>query len=94
MYEDITLKCKDCGCDFVWTAGEQEFYAEKGFTNQPSRCKDCRSNKKSARRSGHREMAEAVCAKCGKTCQVPASVATDGRPVLCSDCFAEEHGRR
>ncbi|MBO5779091.1 MAG: zinc-ribbon domain-containing protein, partial [Clostridia bacterium] len=31
MYQDITLKCKDCGKEFVFTAGEQEFYAEKGF---------------------------------------------------------------
>ena len=49
MYTDITLKCKDCGADFVFTAGEQEFYAEKGFTNQPQRCKACRDAKKNAR---------------------------------------------
>ena len=42
MYQDITLKCKDCGQDFVFTAGEQEFYAEKGFQNQPQRCRECR----------------------------------------------------
>ena len=35
MYTDKTLKCKDCGADFVFTAGEQEFYAEKGFENEP-----------------------------------------------------------
>ena len=34
MYEDKTLKCKDCGADFVFTAGEQEFYAQNGFTNE------------------------------------------------------------
>ena len=42
MYEDKTLKCKDCGEEFVFTAGEQEFYAEKGFQNEPQRCKKCR----------------------------------------------------
>ena len=42
MYEDKTLVCKDCGKEFVFTAGEQEFYAEKGFTNEPQRCKECR----------------------------------------------------
>ena len=41
MYEDKTLKCKDCGADFVFTAGEQEFYAQNGFTNEPKRCKAC-----------------------------------------------------
>ena len=38
MYEDKTLVCKDCGAEFVFTAGEQEFYAEKGFQNEPTRC--------------------------------------------------------
>ena len=55
MYTDITLKCKDCGADFVFTAGEQEFYAEKGFTNQPQRCKACRDAKKNAGKSGRRQ---------------------------------------
>lgn len=39
MYEDKTLVCKECGAEFVFTAGEQEFYAEKGFQNEPQRCK-------------------------------------------------------
>ena len=38
QYSDITLQCRDCGTDFIFTAGEQSFYAEKGFTNRPSRC--------------------------------------------------------
>lgn len=46
VYEDITLTCKDCGAEFVFTAGEQQFYAEKGFTNQPVRCKACRIARK------------------------------------------------
>ena len=39
MYEDKTLVCKDCGAEFVFTAGEQEFYASRGFQNEPQRCK-------------------------------------------------------
>ena len=50
MYQDKTLTCKDCGNEFVFTAGEQEFYAEKGFQNEPTRCKDCRTAKKNSRR--------------------------------------------
>ena len=46
MYEDKTLVCKDCGSDFIFTAGEQEFYAEKGFENEPLRCPDCRKARK------------------------------------------------
>ncbi len=45
-YEDITITCKDCGTEFVFTAGEQQFYAEKGFTNQPVRCLACRKARK------------------------------------------------
>ena len=41
MYQDETLKCRDCGNEFVFTAGEQEFYAQSGFENKPSRCKEC-----------------------------------------------------
>ena len=44
--EDKTLKCKDCGADFVFTEGEQAFYKEKGFENEPQRCPDCRKAKK------------------------------------------------
>lgn len=50
MYEDKTLVCKDCGKEFVFTAGEQEFYAEKGFTNEPQRCKECRDKRESTHR--------------------------------------------
>ena len=44
MYEDKTLVCKECGNEFVFTAGEQEFYAERGFQNEPQRCKACRGD--------------------------------------------------
>ena len=43
MFEDKVLKCRDCGVDFEFTAREQEFYAEKGFQNEPGRCPSCRS---------------------------------------------------
>ncbi|GAB1475434.1 zinc-ribbon domain-containing protein [Bacillota bacterium] len=49
--EDKTLICQDCGAEFIFTAGEQEFYKEKGFTNEPKRCKECRDKKKHNRRS-------------------------------------------
>lgn len=52
-YEDITLVCKDCGEKFVFTAGEQQFYAEKGFTNQPVRCPNCRKARKQQRNNNY-----------------------------------------
>ncbi|EEH98692.1 zinc-ribbon domain-containing protein [Clostridium tertium] len=44
--EDKKLVCKDCGSEFVFTVGEQEFYKEKGFDNEPVRCADCRRARK------------------------------------------------
>ncbi|MBE6788105.1 MAG: zinc-binding protein [Ruminococcaceae bacterium] len=87
MYEDKTLVCKECGAEFVFTAGEQEFYAEKGFTNEPQRCKECRAARKAAQRP-EREMFTAVCANCGQEATVPFKPRED-RPVYCSECFAK-----
>lgn len=63
MYEDKTLICKECGEEFVFTAGEQEFYEAKGFVNEPQRCKACRDARKNAARP-EREMFIATCASC------------------------------
>ena len=87
MYEDKTLVCKDCGAEFVFTAGEQEFYAEKGFANEPTRCKDCRIARKNSIRQS-RERYEVVCAECGKIDTVPFEPRQD-RPVYCSECYAK-----
>lgn len=84
MYEDKTLVCKDCGQEFVFTAGEQEFYDSKGFENEPQRCKECRDKKKKS----HREYHDAVCAACGAECKVPF-VPNGEKPVYCSECFAK-----
>jgi CxxC-x17-CxxC domain-containing protein len=85
-HEDKTLVCKECGKEFVFTAGEQDFYEEKGFTNEPQRCKACRDARRNNR--GQREMFDAVCAACGKPCKVPFQP-KDDRPVYCSECFAK-----
>ena len=86
MYEDKTLVCKECGKEFVFTAGEQEFYAERGFQNEPQRCKACRDARKNAAR-GPREYFTATCAACGGEAKVPFEPKSD-RPVYCSECFA------
>ena len=87
MYEDKTLVCKECGKEFVFTAGEQEFYAEKGFENEPQRCKECRDARKNQAKAA-RVMYDAVCASCGAACKVPFEPRND-RPVYCSECFAK-----
>ena len=88
MYQDKTLICKDCGNEFVFTAGEQEFYAEKGFENEPARCKDCRVSRKASMRE-KRELHVAVCAECGGEAKVPF-IPRDDRPVYCSECFSKK----
>lgn len=96
--QDKTLTCRDCSREFIFTAGEQEFYAQKGFTNEPSRCPECRSANKASRGGGYssggferreREMFPAVCAQCGKDTQVPFQPSGD-KPVYCSDCFSAQ----
>ncbi len=84
-YVDETLVCKDCGNEFVFTAGEQRFYDEKGFLNKPKACKACRDAKKNAGRAP-REYFTAVCADCGGEAKITFQPSTD-RPVYCSACF-------
>lgn len=88
--EDKTLTCRECGADFVFSASEQEFYAEKGFTNEPGRCPACRAARKQRNGGGsarpQREMFPAVCASCGAETMVPFRPSGD-RPVYCRDCF-------
>src|SRR5689334_3383712 len=100
-FADKTLTCKDCGSPFTFTVGEQEFHAEKGFTNEPGRCPDCRARRRSERgeygvsRSssygGQREMFSATCSSCGKEAKVPFQPRGD-KPVYCSDCFRSQQG--
>ena len=82
------MKCVDCGCDFTFTAGEQEFYQEKGFQNEPTRCKECRIARKNSLKQ-NREMFETTCAACGGEAKVPFEPRED-RPVYCSECFAKQ----
>ena len=97
-YQDKPLTCRECSREFVFTAGEQEFYAQRGYTNEPGRCPECRAARKAQRTEGsysstgaRREMYPAVCARCGKETQVPFQPRGD-RPVYCSDCYAMQRG--
>jgi len=51
--EDKTLVCVDCGQEFIFTVGEQEFYKEKQLASEPKRCKPCRDKKKHGRRDNY-----------------------------------------
>jgi CxxC-x17-CxxC domain-containing protein len=94
-FQDRALTCRDCGAQFSFTAGEQEFYQSRGLVNDPVRCPDCRAARKQSRDGGSggggyerapREMFPATCSNCGKETQVPFQPRGD-KPVYCSDCF-------
>lgn len=87
MYQDKTLVCKQCGKEFTFTAGEQEFYAEKGFQNQPQRCPQCRRARR-RENAPQREVYTGVCAACGKEARLPFPPRED-RHVYCSKCYAQ-----
>ena len=89
-FVDKTLTCGECGAEFVFTAGEQEFYRSRGLENEPKRCPDCRRERRQGRfdRSRPREMYPVVCAACGKETEVPFQP-RDDRPVYCGECFAK-----
>lgn len=86
-FEDKSITCVECGTDFTFTASEQQFYAEKGFRNEPRRCLGCRRNRRQGMVTDRgREMFTVACASCGKDAQVPFKP-TGVRPVYCDDCY-------
>jgi len=89
-YHDKVLKCSECGAEFVFTAGEQMFFADKGFKNEPKRCKSCKAKRaESAGGSAPiRTETKTSCSQCGKETTVPFRP-TQGRPVFCRECFQQ-----
>ena len=96
---DQTLYCRDCNQEFVFTVGEQEFYASHNLTNAPTRCPSCRAARKAQSNGGYnssrsggggsrepRQMYTAICSNCGNEAQVPFQPRGD-KPVYCSDCY-------
>jgi CxxC-x17-CxxC domain-containing protein len=89
-FEDKTLTCRDCGEAFIFTAGEQGFYLEKGLLNEPQRCHTCRANRRRERAGGaNRALTTITCASCGREAAVPFVPRFD-RPVYCADCFSTQ----
>lgn len=89
--EDRTLICKDCGNKFVWTAGEQKFFLDKGLKNIPKRCKPCTANYKDKIHEKH-PVRWIKCVKCSKKGEVPFEPKSED--ILCEDCFQKEIEKR
>jgi CxxC-x17-CxxC domain-containing protein len=95
-FTDRILKCSDCGNEFIFTAGEQLFFFDKQFKNDPKRCKLCKAKRAGLGRSAAGTGAAALplsrtetrteCSACGVETTVPFKP-TQGRPVLCRSCF-------
>lgn len=86
-FTDLNLTCRDCENTFVFSAGEQAFFAEKGLSNQPQRCPQCRANRRRERNGQPpRELHSVPCHECGAMASVPFLPRLD-RPVYCSSCF-------
>ena len=97
-FQDKVLVCIDCGVEFVFTAGEQLFFHDKQFKNEPKRCKGCKlrrvavlSAPQTQSNAYHFSRVEtrAICSQCGKDTTVPFRP-TQGRPVLCRECFTQK----
>ena len=99
-FQDKVLTCIDCGADFVFTAGEQLFFHDKQFKNEPKRCKTCKSRRvsvlstppapgNSQHFSHPRIETRATCSQCGKETTIPFRP-TQGRPIFCRECFTQK----
>lgn len=97
-FVDRLLTCSDCGGEFIFTAGEQLFFFDKQFKNDPKRCKPCKSRRSGAvARPGagpaaaglSRTETRTSCSACGIETTVPFKP-TQGRPVLCRQCFQSQ----
>lgn len=87
-FADREVLCVGCGVMFVFSSGEQEYFREKGFVNEPKHCKPCKA-KRNGREGRRRIETHVTCSECGSDTTVPFKP-TQGKPVLCRMCFAKQ----
>lgn len=86
MFTDKTLPCRTCGKNFLFTAGEQQYFHSHGLTNDPKRCANCRVVRRSARSGmGIANVFDVSCAECGTPTTVPFEP-KGYKPVYCNQC--------
>lgn len=91
-FVDMMLRCQTCGRNFVFSSEKQEFYAERGFKNEPKKCEDCRNAQRNQNTTGKpRTFYSAYCSLCGKEIQLPFEPKND-RPVYCDECYNKLRG--
>ena len=95
-FQDKSLACMDCGADFIFTAGEQLFFQDKQFKNEPKRCKFCKAKRTATFGPAgpgavpvyNKVETRTICSQCNKETTVPFRP-SQGRPVLCRECFQQ-----
>ena len=95
-FQDKSLACMDCGADFIFTAGEQLFFHDKQFKNEPKRCKFCKAKRTATFGPAgpgavpvyNKVETRTICSQCNKETTVPFRP-SQGRPVLCRECFQQ-----
>lgn len=88
-YEDRALKCMGCQNTFIFSAGEQEFFASRGFDQLPTRCPECRERRRREKLVALRKAFEVICARCGCRTTVPFRP-REGSEVFCRDCYRRD----
>jgi CxxC-x17-CxxC domain-containing protein len=87
-FESKSLNCSDCGSEFMFSAGEQSFFASRGLRNEPKRCPSCRLVVRFSRTGRDpATLSDVNCAECGAITRVPFKP-KGYRPVLCNGCLA------
>lgn len=89
-FQDKKLICKECSQEFIWSAGEQKFYADKGLQNPPGRCPECRRIKKDQK--ANQPKYKIICKNCGKEGEVNFPP-RDPNDILCTDCFRQQRAK-
>lgn len=91
-FQDRILTCTECGAEFIFTAGEQHFFHDKNFKNEPKRCKSCKMKRQGGSPPGSNKTETlTTCSQCGRQTTVPFKP-TQGRPVYCRECFQSRKG--
>ncbi len=104
MFQDRNIGCVECGQEFVFSADDQQYHSERGYTD-PKRCTSCRAARRSQSGGGggggyggggggggfrsDRPMFTTTCGQCGQEAQVPFEPRGD-RPVYCNSCFSQQ----
>ncbi len=86
-FSDMTIRCNECAENFIWTAKEQAFFKERGLHNKPTRCIDCRKQRRKQLKD-EKKLMDIRCVDCG-TQSTSRFFEINNKPMYCPECFEE-----